>query len=45
MGTDVLEELTKAVDITGDELLAIIIVVGPFDIDGQKAPVCCRQLN
>jgi hypothetical protein len=27
-----------------DEELALI-VVGPFEPDGQKLPVCCKQLN
>jgi hypothetical protein len=26
-------------------LLLLLMVAGPFDIDGQKLPVCCRQLN
>src|SRR6266849_1288470 len=27
------------------ELAVPLIVVGPFEADGQKLPVCCRQLN
>src|SRR5216683_255466 len=29
----------------GDELIVPLIGAGPFEADGQKLPVCCRQLN
>ncbi len=28
-----------------EELVLLLIAVGPFELDGQKLPVCCRQLN
>ena len=40
MGDDVIEE-----PIVDKELAPLLIVAGPFEADGQKLPVCCRQLN
>src|SRR5262249_34897197 len=40
VGEDVLEELAM-----GEELLLLLVAVGPLEVDGQKLPVCCRQLN
>src|SRR5262245_17101841 len=39
-GADVLEELT-----VGAAVVLLLIVVDPFEADGQKLPVRCRQLN
>src|SRR5262245_21385294 len=39
-GADVLEELT-----VGAAVVLLLIVVDPFEADGQKLPFCCRQLN
>jgi hypothetical protein len=36
----VLEEL-----VADDRLALLLIAAEPLDIDGQKLPVCCRQLN
>src|SRR6516225_3877108 len=31
--------------VAGEELVLLLVAVGPLEADGQKAPVCCRQLN
>jgi hypothetical protein len=31
--------------IGGEEVVVLLILAGPFELDGQKLPVCCRQLN
>src|SRR5438552_17311637 len=28
-----------------EELVLLLIAAGPLELDGQKLPVCCRQLN